>query len=95
MRFYHQTALLVAATTLAAGLPAMAQDTQVAQSKSTAVTRTTVPGHVSTNKRRVVHIKKHVTVPASPAPKPGDTVHKTTTTTMVHKSSAASSGPAQ
>jgi hypothetical protein len=94
MRFHRQTAALLAAATMAAGLPAMAQDTAVGHSQSTTVTRQTVPGHVSTNKRKVVHIKKHVIVPAKAAPSGPGTVHRTTTTT-VHKSSSISGGQAR
>lgn len=95
MRFYRQTALALAAATLAAGVPAMAQDAQVSSSKTSTVTRQTVPGKVSTNHKRVVHIKKHVIVPAKAAAAPADGAVHTTKTTTVHKSSAASSGPAQ
>ena len=97
MSFYRHTALALAAATLAAGVPAMAQDMQTSSTKSSSVTRSTIPGKVSKNHKRVVHIKKHVIVPAKDAPAPagdGATVHTTKTTTM-HKSSAASSGPAQ
>jgi hypothetical protein len=94
MRIYRQSTLpifgAIAAATLVAGMPAMAQDTQVTHAQSSSVTRTPIKGHVSVNKRRVVHIRKHVTVHARPAAPARDGAMKTTTTTTVHRSSSSS-----
>lgn len=92
MSFYRQTVLALAATTLVAGVPAMAQETQVSHAESRSVTSTPIKGHHSVNKRHVVHIKKHVIVPAKAAaqPAPGSTMTTTKTTTAVHKSSSSS-----
>lgn len=85
MRFSRAIAPVVAAMALAAGLPAAAQ--VIGHSETSKKTVTTVPGHVSTNKVKVVHIKK--AVPAPPPPAPGTTVHKTVTK-KVHKTSVSS-----
>ncbi|MDE1915512.1 MAG: hypothetical protein KGJ57_10800 [Sphingomonadales bacterium] len=89
MRFHRHTAALIAATMLVPALPAMAQDTAASHAQSSRVTRTTIPGHVSVNKTRVVHVKKHVTTPAKH--RPTGSVH-TTTSRVVHTSSAHSGG---
>lgn len=91
MRFHRETAALLAAAMLVPALPAMAQETAASHAQSSSVTRTTIPGHTSVNKTRVVHVKKHVKAPAAETPSGPGTVH-TTTTKTVHKSSAQSGG---
>lgn len=90
MRYHRKTAMMIA---LAAALPlgatvARAQEVEHHQTVTRSKIVRTVPGHVSTNKVRVVHVHKVVHVP----PRPHGPVHHTTVTRTVRKTS--SSGPA-
>ncbi|WP_068082042.1 hypothetical protein [Novosphingobium rosa] len=81
------TGLALAAAGMAA--PASAQVTHETQEQHSTRTSTEVPGNVSTNKVKVVHVKKHVTAPAA-KPAPGAAVHTTVTKTEHHASSSQS-----
>jgi hypothetical protein len=93
MRFHPKTTLPFTAVALAAmvsvAAPASAQVTHETQEHHSTSTNTTVPGNVSTNKVKTVHIKKHVAAPAKPAP--GSAVHTTVTKTE-HRSASSQSG---
>ncbi|WP_206240286.1 hypothetical protein [Novosphingobium terrae] len=80
---------LALAATIGMAAPASAQVTHETQEQHSTRTSTTVPGNVSTNKVKVVHVKKHVAAPAKPAP--GSTVHTTVTKTE-HRAASSQSG---
>lgn len=82
------TALTLAAAIGVATSASAQQVTHETQEHHSTSTNTTVPGNVSTNKVKVVHVKKHVAAPAKPAP--GSTVHTTVTKTEHHASSSQS-----
>lgn len=88
MKQTHKAALGIAAALLVSATTAGAQEVEHHQTVTRSKVVRTVPGHVSTNKVRVVHVHKTVHVP----PRPTGPVHHTTVTRTVHKTS--SSGPA-
>jgi Holliday junction resolvasome RuvABC endonuclease subunit len=84
------TALTLAAAIGVATSASAQQVTHETQEHHSTMTNTTVPGNVSTNKVKVVHVKKHVTAPAA-KPAPGSTVH-TTVTKSEHRAASSQSG---
>lgn len=88
MKIYRAMTPAVAAMACMVALPAMAQ--VATHSETNKRTVTPVEGNVSTNKTKVVHIKK--TVPAAPQPATGGTVHTSKVTKKVHKTSVKTGG---
>lgn len=85
MSYHRKAAVIAAAMAFVFSLPAAAQEVHSNHTVTRTRTVTPVPGHVSTNRVRVVHIKKTIRVPARPVH--GRVVHRTVVTKRVHHTS--------